>query len=132
MIDKVKKEVDELITEYSLDCSFEEFKYEADWEHISQYQNLSEDFIREFQDEVDWTYIPYYQKLSENFIREFKNKVYWINISRYQNLSEYFIYEFQDRVDIDFLIRTGIITKERLEELKQENGIGSRFEILDL
>ena len=45
------------------------------WETISRYQKLSEDFIKEFQDKVDWVYIPYKQKLSEEFIGEFYQKI---------------------------------------------------------
>ena len=43
---------------------------------------------------VDWDYISYYYKLSENFIREFEDKIDWISISDYQILSENFIREF--------------------------------------
>ena len=33
------------------------------WDNISQYQSLSEDFIREFQDKVEWNQPFYFQKL---------------------------------------------------------------------
>ena len=48
-----------------------ENKY-IDWFWISEYQKLSEDFIREFKDKVNWYWISEKQKLSEDFIREFK------------------------------------------------------------
>jgi hypothetical protein len=70
-----------------------------DWNYISYYQMLSEDFIREFQDKVYWDNISEYQTLSEDFIREFQNKVNWSNISFYQTLSEDFIREFKNKVD---------------------------------
>ena len=56
---------------------YEEFikKYDNDWEKISKYQKLPEDFIRKFKDRFDWRYISIYQKLSEDFIREFQDKV---------------------------------------------------------
>ena len=68
------------------------------WYYISEYQKLSEDFIREFSNKVDWEQISKYQKLSETFIREFSNEVNWYNISKYQILSEEFIREFSDKV----------------------------------
>ena len=46
-----------------------------DWEWLSKYEHLSEDFIREFKDRVRWHRISQYQHLSENFIREFKDRV---------------------------------------------------------
>jgi len=95
----VKKEIRSLIKKLELNCSVEEFEDKVDWDDISRYQKLSEDFIREFQDEVDWIYISKYQKLSENFIREFKNKVNWGCISIHQKLSEGFIREFKNKVN---------------------------------
>ena len=72
---------------------------EVDWSHISQYQKLSEDFIREFKDDVDWLDISKYQKLSEDFIREFQDYVFWWCISCHQELSEDIMREFSDKVD---------------------------------
>ena len=42
------------------------------WEAVSQYQTLSEDFIRDFQDKVDWIKIFRYQHLSQSFLVEFQ------------------------------------------------------------
>ena len=36
---------------------------------------------------IDWENISRYQKLSEEFIEKFQDKVHWKNISRYQKLS---------------------------------------------
>ena len=36
---------------------------------------------------VDWEYISYFYKLSENFIKKFQNNVDWDNISYVQKLS---------------------------------------------
>ena len=90
-----------LISEYNkLSENFiREFQNYVDWDLISEYQKLSEEFIREFQDKVDWFYISKYQKLSENFIREFQDKMNWYHISKFQNLSENFIMEFKDKVN---------------------------------
>ena len=38
-------------------------------DNIARYEFLSEDFIREFQDILDWQRLSAYQKLSENFIK---------------------------------------------------------------
>ena len=69
-----------------------------DWNKISQYQILSENFIREFKDKVNWERISQYQTLSEDFIREFKDKVDWDSISKCQKLSEEFIEEFKHKI----------------------------------
>ena len=82
MKNNVKKEVEELIKEYNLNCSVEEFGDKIDWEHISKDQKLSEDFIREFQDKVIWSLIFEYQKLSLEFTKEFKNKLNFIPSKR--------------------------------------------------
>jgi hypothetical protein len=95
----VKEEIISLIKKLELNCSVEEFKDIVDWYYISEYQKLSEGFIREFKNEFDWGHISEFQKLSEDFIREFQDKVHWWDISIYQKLSEDFIREFQDKVN---------------------------------
>ncbi len=99
MTNKVRKEVESLIVELGLGCSVEEFANRVNWEFISKYQNLSEDFIREFADRVNWNLISRHQNLSEDFIREFSDRVDWALISGHQNLSEDFIREFSDKID---------------------------------
>ena len=88
MKDSVKKEIENLIEEYSLDCDIEEFENYINWKYFSRYETLSEDFIREFQDKVNWKYISKYQRLSEDFIREFNNKVESDGIMYYQKISD--------------------------------------------
>ena len=51
--------------------------------------------IRKNPKSVNWNCISRYQKLSEEFIREFKDSVNWYNISKYQKLSEEFIVLFK-------------------------------------
>jgi hypothetical protein len=75
-----------------------EFQDNINWDYISEFQKLSENFIKEFQDKINWKYISKHQKLSEEFIREFQDKVNWIHISKYQKLSEDFIKEFKNKV----------------------------------
>ena len=91
-----------------------------DWNYISKYQKLSEDFIREFQDKVDWYFISIYQKLSEDFIREFQDKVNWDCISIYQKLSEDFIREFQDKVNWDWVSIYLKLSEEFIREFKDK------------
>ena len=95
-----------------------EFADRVDWDSISICQRLSEDFIREFQDKVNWYWISQCQHLSEDFIREFKDRVNWNLISIYQRLSEDFIREFQDRVDWDWISMFHRLSKEFIEEFK--------------
>jgi hypothetical protein len=93
---------------------------QSDWNYISRYQTLSEDFIREFQDKIDWYYISCYQKLSEDFIREFQNKVDWDNISYYQKLSEDFIREFQNKVDWKSISLKQTLSEDFIREFKNK------------
>ena len=95
-----------------------EFADKVDWGFISSYQRLSEDFIREFQDKVNWYWISQCQHLSEDFIREFADRVDWDWISMFQRLSEDFIREFQDRVDWDWISMFQRLSKEFIEEFK--------------
>ena len=58
-----------------------DINYLVNWDNISRYQIISEDFIREFANKVNWYeiskyQISYNQTLSEDFIREFANKVW--------------------------------------------------------
>ena len=60
MLPEVEKEVENLIEEFSLNCSVEEFKDIVKWHSISKFQQLSENFIREFKSLVSWTIISEY------------------------------------------------------------------------
>ena len=81
------------------EISKQKFSDKVDWENISLFQKLSEDFIRKFSDKVHWRNISRCQELSEDFIREFGDKVDWDNIFMYQNLSDDFIREFYDKIN---------------------------------
>jgi hypothetical protein len=95
-----------------------EFKDYVEWYLISKSQILSEDFIREFKDRVYWSYISYYQTLSEEFIREFKDCVEWYWISQSQTLSEDFIREFKDCVEWDKISRFQTLSESFIKEFK--------------
>ena len=91
------------------------------WNYISQYQKLSEGFIREFKNRVNWSYISKYQKLSQKFIREFKGKVNWDNISKHQKLSKKFIKEFEDKVNniLHDVVHISKTKKQKIKEIKE-------------
>ena len=108
-----------LIRELTLDEVFDYIRENKDivnWNVISSWQKLPEEFIREFKDKVNWSCISVCQKLSEDFIREFENRLVWKYISRQQKLSEDFIREFQDKVDWDAIF----IYQTLSEDLKKE------------
>jgi len=113
----IKKEIEELIKIYNLNCS-----------------------IREFKDKVDWYSISICKKLTENFIRKFKDLVDWDSLSYKQEFSENFIYEFKDKLNIEILIKKNLITKKRLKEFEKEelnwkrkiSKRSYRFEIMDI
>lgn len=69
------KSITQRVNEY-LGTDYKGLISRIQWNYISEFQELSEDFIREFKDKVYWHWISKYQKLSENFIREFKHRLY--------------------------------------------------------
>ena len=73
--------------------------FEVDWDYISEYQTLSEEFIEKHVDKVNWCRISKFQKLSESFIGKYIDKVDWCFISTFQTLSEEFIEKHCDKVD---------------------------------
>lgn len=60
------------------------FTSKLEFNNISKYQTLSEDFIREFKDKVNWEFIVRYQRLSNSFILEFKDRMLMSHIRSYQ------------------------------------------------
>ena len=56
---ELEKEIQQVITNLNKRYNkryavIDRIKSKENWERISEYQKLSEDFIREFQDKVDW------------------------------------------------------------------------------
>ena len=98
-------------------CGYQSVE-EIDWEKVSRYQKLSENFIREFKDSVNWYWISRRQSLTENFIREFKDSVDWNGISYKQKLSEPFIREFKDSVDWAAISYHQKLSEEFIREFK--------------
>lgn len=92
MNDTLKKEIEQLINVYNLNCSIEEFESKANWYWISQYQknyiHLSEEFMRYYSNNLHWNIISVEQTLSEQFLMDFKDKVDWYLVIKYQQLTE--------------------------------------------
>lgn len=86
------------------------------WIDISEFQKLSEDFIREFQNKISWYDISYFQKMSEDFIREFQDKVDWFSISLNEKLqvSDKFCEEFDNKLYDNFVWRINGTTHRTL------------------
>jgi len=106
-----------------------EYKDKVNWVYISHYQQLSEDFIKEFKDKVEWRWISEFQQFSEDFIREFQDKIRWCDISRYQELSFKFISEFRNKLDLDKLLERKLITQENINKIYRPV---NRFELIDI
>ena len=90
------------------------------WDYISIYQKLSEEFIEKHVDKVVWYYISRCQKLSEEFIEKYSNKVYWHDISEYQKLSEDFIEKHSDKVDWYWISKYQKLSEEFIEKYKNK------------
>ena len=72
---------------------------EEDWNTISKFTYLSENFMEKYKDKLDWFKISIYQRLSEDLIKKHKKKVNWTCISMHQKLSYSFIVKFKDYLD---------------------------------
>lgn len=93
----------------------EEFGYDftkMNWEQISRYKYLCENFIEKYAGKVNWNFISTYQKLSEDFIDKHTDKIDWYSISKYQKLSEDFIDKHTDKVGRYSISKYQVITPE--------------------
>jgi len=120
LLQKAETEGWEYISEYQIlsEEFIREFQDRVNWFYISAHQTLSDEFRKEFQDRVNWDYISAYQTLSEEFIREFQDRVYWDYISTHQTLSEEFIREFKDRVDWFYISAYQTLSEEFIREFQ--------------
>lgn len=79
----------QLFTHQALSESFIE-KYAGNnplnWENISRYQKISDEFIDRHADDVDWTYISEYQTLSEETMRSHIEDIDWAYASGSQEI----------------------------------------------
>jgi hypothetical protein len=61
------------------------------------------EYIRANPDKIDWNFISAYETLSEDFVREFAEYLDWKLVSGYQKLSHGFVQEMSDRIDFTCL-----------------------------
>ena len=97
-----------------------EFQNKVNWESISSRQKMSEEFLKEFKHKIYWDKISIFQKLSENFIREFQDEVSWNCVSKYQKLSENFIRESQDKIDWTYISKYQKLSENFIREFKDK------------
>jgi hypothetical protein len=110
---KIKAKANKLINDDYINAT------EKEWDEISRYQKISEEFIKKHKDKLNWYNISMYQKLSESFITEFKDLVHWTNISIYQNLSESFIRKYKDLVSWTHISQYQKLSEEFISEHKK-------------
>ena len=126
MKEAVKKELmtiwKDLKHEPTCDVNFIDADF-MNWLNVSEYEYLTEDFMREFHKYLDWDLMSMTQKLSEELIWEFRDRVDWQNIAACQKIRDGFICRISTFIDDDdfkeIFIDSGIITEERLEEESQ-------------
>ena len=106
---------------FELSESFiEKYKDKLDWSRIAWNQVLSESFIKKYEDKLDWMGISYSQTLSEPFIEKFKDKVVWAGISSEQELSETFIEKYKDKLDWESISRWQKLSEEFIEKYEDK------------
>lgn len=67
------------------------------WNNISNYQELTPEFIEDYYDSLNW-FLLSSQNLKESTISQFSDYVHWENIFQYQVLSEPFITKYMHRI----------------------------------
>jgi hypothetical protein len=67
---------------------FIKYSDKLNWNLISRYQKLSENFIKKHSDKVNWYEISYYQKLSGKFIKRNVNKINFTLLMMNKNISD--------------------------------------------
>jgi hypothetical protein len=77
---------------------------QTEWNWVSIYQVLSEEFIEKHLNKLDLFYVSAFQKLSEKFIEKHSDKLNWDNISKFQKLSEQFIKKHINKINIEVLM----------------------------
>lgn len=117
MTKQVQEEVKFLINKRKLDCSIDEFKNKVNWDTLSRYEQVSENFIREFQDYINWKFISGSHRFSINLLREFKDKVNWSEITR-QDLNKKTIEEFKDKVDWNWICQFRVCDEDFIRKYR--------------
>lgn len=127
----VQKQIQYFIQKYNLRCSIMQFEICASWRDLSREEFLSDAFRDAFADLLHWPTMCLAQTLSEECMEKHEKKLNWGAVSRRQNLSKPFILRHQKQLDIDVLVDRGLITKEELAEMIDDDSVGSRFELMD-
>ncbi len=83
-----------------------------DWNYISAYRILSENFIEKYQNKVNWTYILQEQELSNKFFKKYCNRVS-LNNWRIKN---FYSKELKEKIE---KYQKKKIEKEKLKERKE-------------
>ena len=118
-----------------------DFKDKLDWGWVSRWQNLTESFMREMKDYVKWNNAAECQKMSEDFILENYDRVNYYCLVKnkrkdMKKTTEHLMYELSFKINEKIFEETFIknkkITRKRLNEMREEGVIKSRFDILDI
>ena len=132
----LKKEIQGIIDDYGLDCSWWNFKWNKYWLRISYDRKLSLEFIHKFRKRLVWEQLCQCQNLTEDFMREYQEFLDWNDSLRHQKFSYEFVKELCFDKDLEFDIATfikhSIITEEEAKRIEDSNVIHDRLEILDL
>lgn len=64
------------------------YKNYVDWERLSYYVNLTEEFMIKHEDKLIWDYISGHQKLSKEFIKKYKHKLNMDKVFFFQKMRE--------------------------------------------
>jgi hypothetical protein len=127
---QVKEELYRICQDLNIKRKLDKFG-QHDWIMISKCQFLSEDFIEEFQNKISWAWISNKQKLSKNFIRKYQNRIHWFFLSLNRNVTNDIVIQFRDKLDLDYMVEKGRITKRFRNSLFQPL-CKNRFEIVDI
>lgn len=86
-----------------------------DWNAISSFKSLSENFIHEFSDNVNWSIICTFQKLSENFINNHSDKINYkiLKTTHMSYLTFDFIFENKIKLNMENIKQNKKFYKKR-------------------
>lgn len=64
------------------------------WPLVSQFQQLSEAFMRKYYKFIDWRRVSAYQTLSVEFMRDFSDRISWLEVTKNQDMTYEFMLEY--------------------------------------
>ena len=111
--ENLEKEVTILIKHFELNCPIEGFTAKADWEYVSSYKYLSEEFMEKYWRYLDKFWISLDQNLSEEFMIRYWKELNKLNISLSQKISEDFILSHLE--DFDKICIENILERKDLD-----------------